>query len=110
VSQNSLQSTDIPQLREPSSHHSYQQSTANTHQHGLQPPTQRLGNSHTEHQTEEFINCVRAFNPNFSFQYLLHSISAMLLQFMQHPYESALPIIFNTFLASLLNISLPRNG
>jgi hypothetical protein len=32
----------------------------------------------------------------------------MLLQFMQHPYESALPIIFNNFLANLLGF--PHNG
>jgi hypothetical protein len=51
------------------------------------------------------VNCVRAFNPNFSFQYLLQSISPMLLQFMQHPYESALPIIFNNFLANLVGFS-----
>jgi hypothetical protein len=38
------------------------------HQHP--PPSQKLGNSHTEHQTNEFVNCVRVLNPNFSFQYL----------------------------------------
>jgi hypothetical protein len=84
------------------------QSTYNMHQHGHHPPRQRLGNTHTEHQTREFVNCVRAFNPNFSYQYLLQTISVMLLQFMQHPYQSALPVIFSNFLASLLG--LPHNG
>jgi hypothetical protein len=78
------------------------------HTHGPQPAKQRLGNSHTAHQTEEFINCVRAFNPNFSFQLLLQSFSSMLQELIQHPYESALPIILNTFFANLL--SLPHNG
>ena len=84
------------------------QSADNMHQHGHQPPRQRLGNSYTEHQTREFVNCVRAFNPNFSFQCLLQTMSVMLLQFMQHPYESALPVIFNNFLINLLG--LPHNG
>jgi hypothetical protein len=80
----------------------------NPHQHPRQPPNQRLGNSKTEQQTNDFINRVRAFNPHFSFHYLLQSISIMLRQFTQHPYESALPIIFNTFLANLL--AIPLNG
>jgi hypothetical protein len=29
----------------------------------------------------------------------------MLLQFVQHPYESALPVIFHTFLSNLLGMS-----
>jgi hypothetical protein len=93
--QNSFQSSQTPP-------------STNFHQRSRQPPSQRLGNSLNEQQTKEFINAVRTFNPNFSFHYLLQSISIMLLQFTQHPYESALPIIFNTFLANLLG--LPLNG
>jgi hypothetical protein len=103
-----LQSAEFPEPTGPRSLQFQQPTHAITHQHGHQPSRLRLGNSHTEHQTREFINCVQAFNPNFSFQYLLQTISGMLLQFMQHPYESALPVIFNNFLANLLG--LPNNG
>jgi hypothetical protein len=87
-----------------SAQNSLQPTSPNFHQ----PSRHTLGNSQTEQQTKELINCVRAFNPNMSFQFLLQSISAMLLQIRQHPYESAFPIIFNNFIASLLG--LPYNG
>jgi hypothetical protein len=102
--QNSVQTTEFTDLAGPSSQQFQQPTHANMHQRG----NQRSRNSYTEYQTREFINGLRAFNPNFSFQCLLKSISVILLQFMQHPYESALPIIFNTFLATLLG--LPHNG
>jgi hypothetical protein len=101
--QNSAQTTEFTDLTGPSSQQFQQPTHANMHQHGHQ----RLGNSYTENQTREFINGIRAFNPNFSFQCLLKSISVMLMQFMQHRYESALPIIFSTFFATLLG--LPHN-
>ncbi|XP_021941787.1 uncharacterized protein LOC110840825 [Zootermopsis nevadensis] len=69
------------------------------------PRQQRLGNSYTDRQTRDFVNIVRSFNPSFSFQCLLQSLTAMLFQFAQHPYESALPVIFNTFLTQLLGIN-----
>jgi hypothetical protein len=69
------------------------------------PHHKRLGDVSTEHQTQEFVNIIRNFNPSFSFQCLLQSLTAMLLQFMQHPYESALPVIFNTFLSHLLGFN-----
>jgi hypothetical protein len=103
--QNVFQSSVIPDPMGPTSHHSHQPTTANIHQLGHQPPRQRLDDSNTEHQTEEIINCVRAFNPNFSFEYLLQSISVILLQFMQYPYEIAIPIILNTFLANHLRLN-----
>jgi hypothetical protein len=86
--QNWLQSTEFPDPTGPRSLQFQQPKHANMHQH--QPP--RQGVSYTEHQTREFINCVRAFNLNFSFQYLLQTTSVMFLQFMQHPCESALPV------------------
>jgi hypothetical protein len=87
----------------------FQQPTnINMRQHFQHPPGLRLGNPHTEQQTSAFVNSVRDFNPNFSFQYLLQNISVMLLQFMQQPYESALPVIFNNFLSNLLG--LPDHG
>jgi hypothetical protein len=57
----------------PSSQQFQQPTQANVHQHDHQ----RLGNSYTEHQTREFINGVRAFNLNFSFQCLLNSIQIL---------------------------------
>jgi hypothetical protein len=87
--QNLLQSAEFPDLTGPRSLQFQQPTHANT------PPRQRLGSSSTEHQTMEFINCVRAFNPNFSFLYLLQTVSVILLQLVQYPYESALPVIFS---------------
>jgi hypothetical protein len=81
-----VETTEFTDLTGPSSQQFQQTTHLNMYQHGHQ----RLGNSYTEHQTSEFINGV------------------MPLQFMQHPYESALPIIFSTFLATLLG--LPHNG
>jgi hypothetical protein len=69
------------------------------------PLGQKLGDSNTESQSHEFVNKIRSFNPAFSFQFLIQSLSAMLLQFMQHPYESALPVIFNTFLSNILGLN-----
>jgi hypothetical protein len=71
----------------------------------LSPHHKRLGDVSTEHQTEEFVAIVRTFNPSFSFQCLLQSLTAMLLQFIQHPHESALPVIFNTILSHLLGFN-----
>ena len=66
------------------------------------PEGQRLGDLNTESQCRDFVNAIRSFNPAFSFQILIQSLSAMLLQFIQHPYESALPVIFNTFMTNIL--------
>jgi hypothetical protein len=71
----------------------------------LSPHHKRLDDISTEHQTQEFVNIVRTFNPSFSFQGLLQSLTAMLLQFIQHPYKSAFPVIFNTFLSHLLGFN-----
>jgi hypothetical protein len=72
---------------------------------GTHPPRNRLGNTQTESQTQDFVNCIRTFNPNFSFQQLLQLLSFTLHQFMTHPYPSALPVIFSSFLTSLLGLS-----
>jgi hypothetical protein len=61
-------------------------------QQGQQPPRQRLANLHTELLTRKYINYAPAFDPNFPFLYLLQTISVVLLQSMQLPYD--LPIIF----------------
>jgi hypothetical protein len=76
------------------------------------PQGQRLGDSNTESQCRDFVNAIRSFNPAFSFQTLIQSLSAMLLQFMQHPYESAIPVIFNTFMTNILalNYGKPPQG
>jgi hypothetical protein len=66
---------------------------------------QRLGDLNTESQSRDFVNTIRSFNPAFSFQILIQSLSTMLLQFMQHPYESALPVIFNTFMSNILALN-----
>jgi hypothetical protein len=103
--QNSLQSAEFPDPTGPRILQVQQLTHANMRQHDHQPPRQRLGNSHTELQIREFINYIGDFYPNFSFQYLLQTISVMLLQ---HRYGSALPVIFSNFLANLLGI--PHNG
>jgi hypothetical protein len=72
------------------------------------PPPTRLGNLQTERLTHDLVNCIRIFNLNFSFQLLIQLLSIMLHQISAHPYPSALPIIFNSFLAALLG--LPYHG
>jgi hypothetical protein len=109
---NSLQSTETPYPEVPSSHPFHQPPTStlplHPQLHDHRPPSNRLGISHTELRTHEFVNCIRAFNPNFSFHHLLQSLSIMLLQFRLHPNPSALRVIFNSFLTTLLG--LPLNG
>jgi hypothetical protein len=69
---------------------------ANTRQHGYHLPRQRLGNSHTEHQTRDF-TCIRAFNPNFSFQYLLKQSQSCSFNSCRI-HEGALPTVPSVFL------------
>jgi hypothetical protein len=73
------------------------------------PPSHAtIGNAQTHRLTQDLIRCIRIFNPNFSFQLLIQLLSNMLHQFTSHPYPSALPIIFNSFLTALLG--LPYHG
>jgi hypothetical protein len=73
------------------------------------PPSHAtIGNAQTHRLTQYLIRCIRIFNPNFSFQLLIQLLSNMLHQFRAHPYPSALPIIFNSFLTALLG--LPYHG
>jgi hypothetical protein len=102
--QNLLQSAETPDTARLRSVQFQRPTHATLHQHGHQLPRQKQENRYTKQQTRDFIICVRTFNPNFSFQYIVQTISVVLLQFMQHTYESALPVIFNNFLANLLGL------
>lgn len=104
--QNSLQSTKFPGPTGTSSLQFHQSKHSNMLQQGQQPSRQRLGNLHTERLTREYINYVPVLDPNFPFHYLLLTISAVLLQSIQHPYH--LPIIFTNFLQTFL-VSLTRS-
>jgi hypothetical protein len=103
--QNTFNLSQLSHPTAPSPLQFQQPTNINMRQHFQHPPGLRLGNPHTEQQSSAFVNSVRDFNPNLSFQYLLHNISVMLLQFMQHPYET---VIFNNFLSNLLG--LPNHG
>jgi hypothetical protein len=69
------------------------------------------GYKETHTPNTELVNLLTVFGlptQTSYFSYQLQTISIMLLQFMQQPYDSTLSTMFNIFLANL--VDLPHDG